>query len=121
MTIHRVDVRLPGREYPVLIGHGAISEIQQVLPTSARRAIVVTQDGIPSDISLPIESRTVVIGQGESAKTLATIETLSQQFADMGITRNDVIIGIGGGMVTDVAGFAAASWHSISAVGSFSA
>ena len=111
MTIHRVDVRLPGREYPVLIGHGAISEIQQVLPTSARRAIVVTQDGIPSDISLPIESRTVVIGQGESAKSLATIETLSQQFADMGITRNDVIIGIGGGMVTDVAGFAAASWH----------
>ena len=29
----------------------------------------------------------------------------------MGLTRNDVIVGVGGGMVTDVAGFAAASWH----------
>lgn len=35
MTIHRVDVRLPGREYPVLIGHGAVNQINQVLPASS--------------------------------------------------------------------------------------
>jgi len=111
MTIHRVDVRLPGREYPVLIGHGAVNQINQVLPPAARRAIIVTQEGIPANFTLPIESKTVVIGQGEPAKSLATIEDLSQQFAQMGITRQDVIIGVGGGMVTDVAGFAAATWH----------
>jgi 5-deoxy-5-amino-3-dehydroquinate synthase len=111
MTIHRVDVCLPGREYPVLIGHGAVNQINQVLPPAARRAIIVTQEGIPAYFTLPIESKTVVIGQGEPAKSLATIEDLSQQFAEMGITRQDVIIGVGGGMVTDVAGFAAATWH----------
>ena len=111
MTIHRVDVRLPAREYPVLIGHGAVNQINQVLPPAARRAIIVTQEGIPANFTLPIESKTVVIGQGETAKSLATIEDLSQQFAEMGITRQDVIIGVGGGMVTDVAGFAAATWH----------
>jgi len=111
MTIHRVDVRLPVREYPVLIGHGAVNQINQVLPPAARRAIIVTQEGIPANFTLPIESKTVVIGQGETAKSLATIEDLSQQFAEMGITRQDVIIGVGGGMVTDVAGFAAATWH----------
>ena len=111
MTIHRVDVRLPGREYPVLIGHGAVNQINQVLPPAARRTIIVTQEGIPANFTLPIESKTVVIGQGETAKSLATIEDLSQQFAEMGITRQDVIIGVGGGMVTDVAGFAAATWH----------
>jgi len=111
MTIHRVDVRLPGREYPVLIGHGAVNQINQVLPPAARRAIIVTQEGIPANFTLPIESKTVVIGQGETAKSIATIEDLSQQFAEMGITRQDVIIGVGGGMVTDVAGFAAATWH----------
>jgi 5-deoxy-5-amino-3-dehydroquinate synthase len=111
MTIHRVDVRLPGREYPVLIGQGAVNQINQVLPPAARRAIIVTQEGIPANFTLPIESKTVVIGQGENAKSLATIEDLSQQFAEMGITRQDVIIGVGGGMVTDVAGFAAATWH----------
>jgi 5-deoxy-5-amino-3-dehydroquinate synthase len=111
MTIHRVDVRLPGREYPVLIGHGVVNQINQVLPPAARRAIIVTQEGIPANFTLPIESKTVVIGQGETAKSLATIEDLSQQFAEMGITRQDVIIGVGGGMVTDVAGFSAATWH----------
>ena len=111
MTIHRVDVRLPGREYPVLIGHGAVNQINQVLPPAARRAIIVTQEGIPANFTLPIESKTVVIGQGETAKSLATIEDLSQQFAEMGITRQDVIIGVGWGMVTDVAGFSAATWH----------
>ena len=111
MTTHRIDVRLPGREYPVLIGHGVNKDVAQFLPPSARKAVIITQQGIPSNLSLPIESKTVIIGQGESSKSLATIESLSQEFADMGITRNDVIIGVGGGMVTDIAGFAASTWH----------
>jgi 5-deoxy-5-amino-3-dehydroquinate synthase len=73
--------------------------------------VIITQSGIPANLALPIESKTVIIGQGESTKSLATIESLSQEFADMGITRNDVIIGVGGGMVTDIAGFAASTWH----------
>ena len=111
MTTHRIDVRLPGREYPVLIGHGVVKDITQFLPTSARKAVIITQSGIPANLALPIESKTVIIGQGESTKSLATIESISQEFADMGITRNDVIIGVGGGMVTDIAGFAASTWH----------
>jgi len=111
MTTHRIDVRLPGREYPVLIGHGVNQHIAQFLPATARRAVIITQEGIPANLVLPIESKTVIIGQGESAKSLVTIETLSQEFADMGMTRNDVIIGVGGGMVTDIAGFAASTWH----------
>jgi len=111
MTTHRIDVRLPGREYPVLIGHGVVQDIAQLLSTTARKAVIITQSGIPANLALPIESKTVIIGQGESTKSLATIESLSQEFADMGITRNDVIIGVGGGMVTDIAGFAASTWH----------
>jgi 5-deoxy-5-amino-3-dehydroquinate synthase len=54
---------------------------------------------------------TYVIGNGEGAKSLTTIETLTRGFARQGLTRRDVIVGVGGGMVTDVAGFAAATWH----------
>ncbi len=111
MKSHRIDVRLPGREYPVLIGHGVSQQIGQWLPTTARRAIVVTQKEIPVSLDLPIEFKVVTIAQGEKAKSLLTIESLCQEFAEMGITRNDVIIGVGGGMVTDVAGFAASTWH----------
>jgi 3-dehydroquinate synthetase len=52
-----------------------------------------------------------VIGTGEAAKSLATIETLTRGFARQGLTRRDVVVGVGGGMVTDVAGFAAAVYH----------
>jgi len=54
---------------------------------------------------------TYVIESGEAAKSLGTIEMLVRGFARQGLTRRDVVVGIGGGMVTDVAGFAAASWH----------
>jgi 3-dehydroquinate synthetase len=44
MTTHRIDVRLPGREYPVLIGHGVVEDIAQFLPKSARKAVIITQE-----------------------------------------------------------------------------
>ena len=58
----------------------------------------------------------MLIGNGEQFKSLQTIEVISEQFAKFGLTRSDVVIGLGGGMVTDVAGFAAASWHRGTAV-----
>ena len=115
--MRRVTVPLPDRSYDVVVGNGAIVELPDLLPASARRVAVVTQPGIPAEFRdlaafLPGRSVEVVeIGVGESAKTLATIETLMRSFARIGLTRQDVIVGVGGGMVTDVAGFAAASWH----------
>ena len=72
---------------------------------------MVTQAGIPLEVDPGIPFERFEIGHGEEHKTLATIEDLCRGFAGMGLTRNDVVIGVGGGMVTDVAGFAAASWH----------
>jgi len=114
--MRELTVRLPSatvdRSYAVTVGHGAIETLATMIPSGTRRVAVVTQDAIPTRIELPsLDVHTFTIGQGESAKTLGTIETLMRGFADVGLTRNDLVIGVGGGMVTDVAGFAAASWH----------
>jgi 5-deoxy-5-amino-3-dehydroquinate synthase len=115
--MRHVTVPLADRSYPVVVGHGAIGELPDLLPASVRRTAVVTQAGIPVQFSeigawLPDHSVEIIeIGVGEGAKSLATIEQLTRSFARMGLTRHDVVIGVGGGMVTDVAGFAAASWH----------
>jgi 5-deoxy-5-amino-3-dehydroquinate synthase len=106
-----VQVPLGERSYDVLVGHGVRSELAALLPRSARRVAVVTQAGIPLAVDPGLPFQQFVIGDGEQHKTLATIEHLCRGFAAMGLTRNDVIVGVGGGMVTDVAGFAAASWH----------
>ncbi|MFK7918411.1 MAG: 3-dehydroquinate synthase [Ilumatobacter sp.] len=115
--MRRVTVPLPDRSYEVVVGSGAIAELTDLVPASATRVAVVTQPGIPvqfREIGAYLPDHDVVvfeIGVGEQAKTLTTIATLMSGFAQMGLTRNDVVIGVGGGMVTDVAGFAAASWH----------
>ena len=111
MTVNRVHVDLGTRSYPVVVGHGVVGEIDSLLPRSAKRAVIVTQKEIGFVVKPKIDSTTVFIGNGEQHKNLQTIEMLSQKFAEFGLTRNDVVIGVGGGMVTDVAGFAAASWH----------
>ena len=108
-----ITVRVPlgDRSYDVLVGHGARSELAALLPRSARRAAIVTQAGIPLAVDPGLPFERFEIGAGEEHKTLSTVEHLCRGFAAMGLTRNDVVVGVGGGMVTDVAGFAAASWH----------
>lgn len=110
MTPVRVD--LGPRSYDVLVGHGTISELSAVIPAAAQRVAIVSQAGIPFTAadSGRVQHR-FEIGHGEEHKTLATVERLCRHFAEIGLTRNDCVVGIGGGMVTDLAGFAAAIWH----------
>jgi 5-deoxy-5-amino-3-dehydroquinate synthase len=95
----------------VVVGHGAAQYLGTLLPRSARRAAVVSQAEIPVEIEADIPFDRFEIGSGEQHKTLATVGELCRGFARMGLTRNDVVIGVGGGLVTDVAGFAAATYH----------
>jgi len=107
-----VEVPLPdGRGYPVLVGEGILGELGAMLPDGARRVAVVTQHGIPVEVDPGRDHRVFHIGQGETHKSLSTIEQLCDEFADWGLTRTDCVVGLGGGMVTDVAGFAAAVFH----------
>jgi len=114
-----VTVPLGDRSYPVVVGDGAVDQLGGLVPASARRVAVVTQAGVPlgaadalAELDLGGRELTrVEIGDGEPAKTLATVEDVTRELARAGITRHDVVIGIGGGMVTDVAGFSAAVWH----------
>lgn len=109
--IRHVRVPLGERSYEVVVGHGAAEFLGTLLPSTARRAAIVTQDGVPLDVEANIHHEVFRIGKGEQYKSLETIGDLCRGFARMGLTRNDVVIGVGGGMVTDVAGFAAASYH----------
>lgn len=121
-SLRTVTVPLGERSYDVLVGRGALRRLGSLLPATARRVAVITQGGIPLGSAeslaglggLELVDRTITrieIGDGETAKSLTTIEHVTRHLAMAGITRNDVIVGLGGGMVTDVAGFAASVWH----------
>lgn len=109
-----------GRAYNVVVGAGAreslASVVLEVAP-KAKRLAFVTQESIlaacplVSELSTPLEHRTFLVGSTENEKSLSTIETLCRGWASWGMTRNDVVVAVGGGMVTDIAGFAASCYH----------
>ena len=64
----RVTVPLAdGRDYPVVIGDGAIAELPSLIPGRARRVAVVTQPGIPVEVDPGREHRVFRIGDGEGS------------------------------------------------------
>lgn len=109
-----VRVELGDRSYPVLVGHGAVDGLEALLGAS-RTVALVTQDGIPDLVDpASLGGRSVErlqIGRGEEYKSLDTVGELCSAFAAAGMNRGDVVVAVGGGMVTDVAGFAAATFH----------
>lgn len=106
-----VPVPLSGRSYDVVVGPGARHRLGSALPAGAHRAAVVTQETVGWAVEPGVEWRRFVVPDGEAAKSLATVEELCRGFARWGLTRADVVVAVGGGAVTDVAGFAAACWH----------
>jgi len=106
-----VKVDLADRSYPVLVGTGARHRLLEVLPVGARRAAVVTQDSVGVGVDAGVEQRTFTMGEGETAKCLETVEELCRAFSRWGLTRSDVVVAVGGGVVLDTAGFAAAVYH----------
>ena len=107
----RIDVPLDSRSYPVVVGNSILSEFQSLVPPEVSRVAFVTQKGI--DVSIPTELPSSIhyLPDGEQAKRLSVLEDLCGEFAREGLTRRDLVVGIGGGVVTDVAGFAASVYH----------
>lgn len=115
-----VRVPLPdNRGYDALVGPGVRHELAkalvQAVPT-ARRAAIVTEASLAGVIDMDeltsgIEQRVFTVPDGEATKTLDTVAQLCSSFAQWGMTRNDVVIAVGGGRITDLGGFTASVYH----------
>jgi len=114
--VRALSVDLAERTYPVLVGPGARHEVGRFLPPGAKSAVIVTQEAIRAggwvdNLDPGVPTELFIIPDGEDAKTLHTVEDLARQFTRAGLSRADAVVAVGGGIVTDVAGFAAATYH----------
>ena len=102
--------------YDVVVAPGALAEAGAVVQ-GFRRVAIVSQSEVADRYadtvrsSVDGESEVFLMGDGEEAKTLATVEDLCRRFAAWGLLRGDAVIALGGGVVGDTAGFAAATYH----------
>lgn len=116
-----LTVALPGREYDILIERGLLSRagerVRAVLPRAQKLAVVTDSnvaplygEGVLDSLSVAgFEARLFAIPAGEESKTSARLTWLWENFMEFGLTRTDGVVALGGGVVGDLAGFAAAT------------
>jgi 3-dehydroquinate synthase len=121
--LRQIEVRLgEGRSYPVVVGRGWLDDLAAnvPLPASARRALVITQEPIiAAGHVAPVEAALAAAGlevsghlvpDGESAKSIDVLGGIWRAAAQVPLTRGDLMVAVGGGVVGDLGGFAAASY-----------
>src|SRR6266568_736859 len=112
-------IRVGGeRPYDVLVGTGITAQLPALVGARARTVVLIHADGLgslagPAADALAAAGHTVhsePVPAGEAAKDISVAAALWSRLAAHRVSRSDAIIGLGGGAVTDLAGFVAATW-----------
>ena len=109
-----LSMNLGANSYDIIIEHGVLKKAAEYLNLN-RKILIVTDDGVPeayADI-IAAQCRTAVkfvTSQGEDSKSFLTFEKLCKTMLENGFTRTDAVVAVGGGVVGDLSGFAAASF-----------
>ena len=116
--MRRIEVGLGARAYPVLIGQGLLAQAGELIRPLLKRArtAVVTDETVAglhgqtlaaSLQAAGIETPLIVLPPGEETKSFAHLAELSGRLLDLKLDRGDLIVALGGGVIGDLAGFAA--------------
>ncbi len=109
-----LSVRTSHGEYPVHILRGGLHRAAELFNLD-RKVLVVTDTGVPESYGMTVASQCAqavvfVFDQGESSKTMDTYMGIMDALVANEFTRTDCIVAVGGGVVGDMAGFAAATY-----------
>ena len=119
---HVIPINAGGQLYDVLVGRGLLSNaavvLRRLLESRPARIAVVADSNVAAIYPGRLEESlreagfepiSVTVSAGEESKSLATLSRICDALLQRGIERTTPIIGLGGGMTTDLAGFAAAT------------
>ncbi len=109
----RYTVTTPGRQYDAIIERGVLDRIPEWIPKKSGKVFIVTTRDVWNLHGARLEALAATplfFPGGESRKRLSEVEALADQMAEAGADRSSLVIGFGGGIVTDLAGFLAASF-----------
>lgn len=116
----QIDLTLPGeRSYPILLGNGLLGTPNLLEPYTGNQALVVTNAAVAGlyltqvrrSLASVAHVDVVEIGDGETFKTLNTYAAILDALIDKRHNRSTTVVALGGGVVGDVAGFAAATYQ----------
>ena len=107
----KLTMNLGERSYDIILKNGALENLYQFARLD-RRVAVVTDSGVPAQYAQRVadqcrEARIITVPQGEASKSFKILESVLQQMLDFNMGRGDLVVAVGGGVVGDLAGFAA--------------
>ena len=111
-----IPVRLADASYDIEISRGAIDLAAEKIMKKDRKVCVVTDSGVPTEYaekllaSLGDGAILHVFPEGEANKNFDTLQDVLRTMLEAGFTRSDAVVALGGGVVGDLAGFAAATY-----------
>ena len=110
-TLH---LNLGDRGYDINIGRGLIFSVGEIFNLS-RKVLILTDSGVPSEYAKAVKKQCqnatiLTLPEGEGTKSIEGFSTVLSAMVDIGMTRTDCLIAVGGGVVGDLGGFAAASY-----------
>lgn len=110
----QIPVELGKNSYTVTVQRGTLAKADTYMKLD-RKVLVVTDSGVPAQYAQTVAACckspvVVTIPQGEGSKNLGNFEQLCRTMLQNGFTRTDCLVAVGGGVVGDLAGFAAASF-----------
>ena len=110
----KLTMRLGVRSYDIVVRRGALARVNQLINLN-RKVLVVTDEGVPRSYVETILAQCgrgveVCVPQGEGSKSFACLERILTTMLEAGFGRSDAVLALGGGVVGDLAGFAAACY-----------
>lgn len=110
----KIPVNLPLGSYDVTVERGVLKKAGEILNLD-RRVLIVTDSGVPKEYSEAIAAQCKApfiktVPMGEESKSLSVFGELCKAMLEHGFDRSDCVVAVGGGVVGDLAGFAAASY-----------
>lgn len=118
--MHSLEVSFKNEKYPVYIGEGLFENPEELLPVSEGRACLVVTDETVGRLygqtvcrsleRLGLRVSLSSVPAGEASKSAQMLDRLYNAMLDAGVTRKDCVVALGGGVVGDLAGYAAATF-----------
>lgn len=119
-TTVRIPVEVPGAPYQVVVGPGLLDQLGAIIPEAIGRVALVTNATVAAlygdQVSDALTNQggavtPIIVPDGEQAKSLEVLKGIYHRFAAIPLRRTDLVVALGGGVVTDLGGYAAATWH----------
>jgi 3-dehydroquinate synthase len=119
--VRTLTVALAERSYPIHVGTDLLARVGDMLPpTRSARAVIITNPTIAAHhlealhgglSRAGLSHDTVIVPDGESHKDWATLYSIHSRLLELGAERSTLLFALGGGVVGDLAGFAAATYQ----------